>query len=55
MNAEPSLAVTLSAELFERLSTEARKLGLPLEWLIASLIVDTVDDDSLAPALACCA
>jgi hypothetical protein len=55
MNAEPSLAVTLSAELFELLSVEARKLGLPLEWLVASLVVDTVDEDSLTPALACCA
>jgi hypothetical protein len=55
MNTEPSLAVTLSAELFEILTAEARKLGLPLEWLIASLVVDTVDDDRLTPALACCA
>jgi hypothetical protein len=55
MNAEPSLAVTLSVELFDILSAEARKLGLPLEWLIASLVVDTVDEASLKPALACCA
>jgi hypothetical protein len=55
MNAEPSLAVILSAELFALLSAEARKLGLSLEWLIASLIVDTVDEDALMPALACCA
>ena len=41
MIAEPSLAVTLSAELFELLTAEARKLGLPLEWLVASLVVDT--------------
>ncbi len=55
MKTEPSLAVTLSVELFARLSDEARKLGLPLEWLVASLIVDTVDEASLTPALACCA
>ncbi len=55
MNIEPSLAVTLSAELFDILSAEARKLGLPLEWLVASLVADTVDDDSLTQPLACCA
>jgi hypothetical protein len=55
MNIEPSLAVTLSAELFEILTAEARKLGLPLEWLVASLVVDTVDAETLTPALACCA
>jgi hypothetical protein len=53
MIAEPSLAVTLSAELFELLTAEARKLGLPLEWLVASLVVDTVEGDSPMPGLAC--
>ena len=52
MTAEPSLAVTLSTELFELLTAEARKLGLPLEWLVASLVVDTVEADGLPPALA---
>ena len=52
MNTEPSLAVTLSAELFDRLSAEARSLGLPLEWLVASLVVDTVDDAHLNSSLA---
>ena len=53
MITEPSLAVTLSAELFELLTAEARKLGLPLEWLVASLVVDTVEADGSKPALAC--
>jgi len=53
MTTEPSLAVTLSVELFELLSAEARKLGLPLEWLVASLVADTVDDDGSKAALAC--
>jgi hypothetical protein len=53
MKTEPSLAVTLSVELFELLTAEARKLGLPLEWLVASLVVDTVDDNGSKPALAC--
>ena len=52
MIAEPSLAVTLSVELFELLTVEARKLGLPLEWLVASLVVDTVEADGSKPALA---
>jgi hypothetical protein len=53
MITEPSLAVTLSVELFELLTAEARKLGLPLEWLVASLVVDTVDDNGPVPAMAC--
>jgi hypothetical protein len=53
MNTEPSLAVTLSIELFDLLSAEARKLGLPLEWLVASLVADTVDHDGSKLALAC--
>jgi len=53
MIAEPSLAVTLSAELFALLTEEARKLGLPLEWLVASLVVDTVDSDGSRSGLAC--
>ncbi len=53
MNHEPALAVTLSAELYAILTAEARKLGLPLEWLVASLVVDTVDETSLKPARAC--
>lgn len=50
MNTEASLAVTLSAELFDRLSAEARLLGLPLEWVIASLVADTVDDEAESEA-----
>ena len=50
MIVEPSLAVTLSAELFELLTAEARKLGLPLEWLVASLVADTVDREESMPA-----
>lgn len=53
MTADTSLAVTLSADLFKLLTEEARKLGLPLEWLVASLVVDTVDSEGPLPALAC--
>jgi len=42
------LAVTLSPELYTVLRREAEQLGLPMEWLIASLIVDTVDELPMA-------
>jgi hypothetical protein len=35
--------VTLSAELLRHLRQEARQLGVPLSWLVASLVVDTVE------------
>ncbi len=53
MSAEPSLAVTLSAELFELLTAEARKLGLPVEWLVASLVAETVEPGEPALGMAC--
>jgi hypothetical protein len=55
MNTEPSLAVTLSAALFDLLNAEARRLGLPVEWLVASLVVDTVEADSSARGHLACA
>lgn len=45
MNAKSEVSVTLSTELYERLNAEATALGLPLEWLVASLVVDTLDGD----------
>jgi hypothetical protein len=44
MDANLDLAVTLSPELFEHLHDEAELLGVPLEWVVASLVVDTMDD-----------
>lgn len=38
------LCVTLSKELLSHLRTEARRLDVPLEWLVAGLVVDTVDE-----------
>ena len=49
MSSTPELAVTLSAELYDHLSAEARRLDLPLEWLVASLVLDTVGDDAVEP------
>ena len=43
MNSTSELAVTLSAELLEQLKAEAEILGLPVEWLVASLVADTID------------
>ncbi len=43
MTIAPEVDVTLSSDLLRRLRDEARTLGVPIEWLIASLIVDTVD------------
>ena len=45
----PGLSVTLSAALYAQLCAEASRLDVPLEWLVASLIVDTVSED--APAI----
>lgn len=42
----PEVAVTLSADLYRHLRAEARRLQIPLEWLVASLVVDTVEDGS---------
>ena len=37
------VAVTLSDALLDRLRAEANRLGLPLQWLVASLVADTLD------------
>lgn len=37
------VAVTLTPELFDRLRSEADALGVSITWLVASLIVDTMD------------
>jgi hypothetical protein len=54
MNAPSEFAVTLAPELFEQLRREAKLLGVSLEWLVASLVVDTFDETEpeLAGALA---
>jgi hypothetical protein len=52
MNTRSELAVTLTAELYKHLRAEARRLDIPLEWLVASLVVDTVDEEACEPVLA---
>jgi hypothetical protein len=43
MTTDPGVDVTLSVDLLRHLRAEARKLGLPIEWLVASMILDTVE------------
>lgn len=45
MNATPTLNVTLSEKLLEHLREEAVLLDLPLEWLVASLVADSLEEE----------
>lgn len=46
---EPCVTVTLSNELFQALLVESERLGVPLEWVVASLVADTIDRCSPSP------
>jgi hypothetical protein len=48
MNSVSEFAVTLAPELYERLKSEARRLEVSLEWLVASLVLDTIEEAALA-------
>ncbi len=43
MKTRPEIAVTLSDELLESLRTQAVELKVPLRWLVAGLICDTLE------------
>jgi hypothetical protein len=43
MQATPEVVVTLSDELWSRLRREAARLDVPVEWLIAGLVCDTIE------------
>jgi hypothetical protein len=45
------VAVTLEPELYERLRGEARRLGVALEWIVASLVADTIESGRPGPTL----
>lgn len=45
MTTAPELSVTLSDELLKHLRAESSRLKVALEWLVAGLVVDTLDDD----------
>lgn len=45
MDANAEVFVTLSADLLDRLRKVAQKEHVPLRWLVAGLICDTVEAD----------
>lgn len=50
MSEATEVSITLEPELYQRLCDESRKLGIAIEWLVASLVVDTLE--SRKPRLA---
>ena len=48
MTAAPMLKVTLSDDLYTHLREEAQRLEIPLEWLVASIVADTLEEDEEA-------
>jgi hypothetical protein len=51
MHNATEFSVTLTPELYEQLRDEARLLGLSIEWVVASLVADTIEGDCPEPAL----
>jgi hypothetical protein len=45
MDANAEVFVTLSADLLDRLRKAAEKEHIPLRWLVAGLVCDTVEAD----------
>lgn len=43
MKTTQELEVTLSKSLFRHLTAEARRLDLPIELLVASMVCDTIE------------
>jgi len=41
------IAVTLTPSLFKRLKAEAGRLEVSLEWIVASLVVDSMEETPL--------
>jgi hypothetical protein len=52
MKSPTNIAVTLTAALYERLRAESKELGVSMEWLVASLVVDTLETERVAARLA---
>lgn len=57
MNATSQVMVTLSADLLKQLRNEAREQHVPLRWLVAGLVCDTMEsgkrlNDPRQPAFA---
>ena len=51
MKRTSEVSVTLTPELFQRLEAEARELSVSIEWLVASLVVDTIEAERPEPAM----
>ena len=45
MSTATEYSVTLTPELFQRLKAESTRLGIAMEWLVASLVLDTLDSE----------
>jgi hypothetical protein len=43
MKTSPEIQVTLSDELLESLRVQSQELKIPLKWLVAGLVCDTMD------------
>lgn len=43
MSAHTEFEVTLTADLHQSLLREARRLGVPLRYLVASVVLDTLE------------
>ena len=43
MKTNPEIVVTLSDELLESLRAQAQELKIPLKWLVAGLVCDTIE------------
>ncbi len=50
MKTSPEIVVALSDELLESLRAQAEELKVPLKWLVAGLVCDTMElaDDPIA-------
>ena len=49
MDVSPEIRVTLSDELMKRLRLEAQRLHVPLRWLVAGLVCDTLEARNCPP------
>lgn len=47
MNATSQVMVTLSADLLKQLRKEAREQRVPLRWVVAGLVCDTLETGRL--------
>ncbi len=57
MNTTSQVMVTLSADLLKQLRKEAREQHVPLRWVVAGLVCDTLESgprsrDAVQPAFA---